>query len=1065
MVPKEEVYMADSEKSGPSRFESSPSWLFGAGAALAAFVVYLLTSASIAFPGRSIDILVNYGHVKGVQPLLYPLYEGVAGLFAKIPLFNLPMGFALLSSLSAWGALTLLFGIMTNLVYRTIEDEMDLKIRWRAALVAGLVAVVFLAFCKPFWYAANRADYACFHLFIFLAMVRLFIYWSDHMNRDWVLALFAFFYGLGIVEFATFIIFAPLFGLSVLVMMAIAGRLSTWRVIMLVLCGVLGLSLYGWTAWRYFHAPYVLAPASGVFESLVFVIKAQLNLILRSLPTVGWLIVGITTFIPWVILLPLHRRGLRSETGWSFIGLHVVFSVLLVALLFDYTLSPWRMLGERNLLVTPYLCAAMVFGYLVAFWMIEENNPWPRAKSARIETFRKRLCRVMSVLLAVLVLVPIVKNFQASNVRQARVFDVMARQIITAMGGRTWLVTEGLMDNHIILAARDMKKDVRLLDMSRGEDKRQMKAVADQFDSIRLKNQAELGMVPFLQEWMRMDPEVDQKLALMNLPDLWYGADRIPVPYGLIFLSYPNMSTLDLDGLRTQDRAAWGDIMKMAPKKGTPTALGMWGYFSRQMSMMANNLGVLLEDGNKPQEAYATYGLSRSMESNNLSALLNQYAMIQGGFKAPDAAAITNQLAQMEVGGLNNYMIWSLSRYYGYVRSPQAFTAMGWTWALSGYPGLAVSGLKRALSLSKNAQVSDNVDTVLASIYMTQGLNEESGKIFTRMLEKDKLDVRALLGMAELALRWKKPADAKQYIERAAAAGANRAEVAQAWALYHIAIGENDQARVFLEELVGTSSGMTTPWHMLANVLLVQKDTKALERMAKQIKDLKRQDFHTCRALAICAASKDDGPAMREYLEQALRYKPRDAGTLDLLLHTDVKEGRQDLAEQHASDLLRAQPDHPYANYVIGSLQMKRREYKLAEDSLSRSLAERRTPETLNDLAWAILMDGRADEAEKLAKDALAQNNQLAQAWDTLGMVYLKQGKIAEAREAVQKALNMYPKMPQLQLHLAQVEMAAKNYKAADELIQKVMPNADKMWTEEREMLQNLSRQVREALQ
>ena len=1056
--------MADSEPTSPSRYSSSPSWLIGAGAALVAFLVYLLTSGTVAFPGRSIEILVSYGAIKGVQPLLYPLYEAVSHWFAHVPGFSLPMGFALLSSLCAWGVLTLLFGLMADLVYRTIEEEMDPRVRWVAAVVAGLAAVTFLAFCKPFWYAANRADYACFHLVLLLSVTRLFIYWTGNKNRDWALGLFAFLYGLGIAEFATFIVFAPLFGLAILVMLAIAGRLNSWRVIMMAACGLLGLTLYGWTAWRYVHAPYAVAPASSVFTALLLVVKAQVNLVLRSLPSVGWLVVGVTTFVPWAILLPLYRRGLRGETGWSFISLHLVFSMLLVALLFDFILSPWRLLGEGNLLVTPYLCAAMVFGYLVAFWVLEERNPWARSKNVRLETFHKRLCRGMSVLLAVLVLVPIAKNFQAGNVRQARVFDVMAHNVITAMGTRTWLVTDGVLDNHILLAARDMKKDVRLLDMSRGEEKRQMKAVAAQFDLIRLKNQAELGMVPFLQEWMRVDPDVDQKLALMSLPDLWYGADRIPVPYGMIFLSFPNMGNLDLDWLRGQDRAFWSEVQKLAPKHGTPTTLGMWAYFSRQMSLMANNLGVLLEDGGKPQEAYATYGLSRSIESNNLSALLNQYAMIKGGFKSPDATAITNQLAQMEVGVLDNYNVWSLSRYYGYVRAPEAFAAMGWTWALSGYPGLAVSGLKRALSLSKDVQVSDDVDRALASIYMTQGMEDESRKIFTRMLEKDKLDIRALMGMAELALRWKKPDEARKYIERAEAAGATRAEVAQAWALYHMACGESGKARVFLEELTATYSGMTTPWHMLANVLLVQKDTKSMERLTKQLKELPRQDFHVCRALAISAAMKDDGAAMREYLEQALSYKPRDPNTLDLLIRMDMKELRQDLAEQHAQELLRARPDHPYGNFVMGTLQMKRREYKLAEDSLTRSLTEQRTPETLNDLAWAVLMGGRSGEAETLAKEALTRNNQLAAAWDTLGMAYLKQGKVPEARESIQKALNLFPKLPEFQLHLAQVEMAAKNVKAADDLIQKVMPNADKMWVEERENLQKLSRQVREAM-
>jgi hypothetical protein len=37
----------------------------------------------------------------------------------------------------------------------------------------------------------------------------------------------------------------------------------------------------------------LLVPAASTFQAMVFVIKAQANLVLRSLPTVGWLMVGL----------------------------------------------------------------------------------------------------------------------------------------------------------------------------------------------------------------------------------------------------------------------------------------------------------------------------------------------------------------------------------------------------------------------------------------------------------------------------------------------------------------------------------------------------------------------------------------------------------------------------------------------------------------------------------------------------------------------------------------------------------------------------------------------------
>jgi len=1042
--------------------EHPPSLRWGMLGAAVALLAYLATMGTNAFPGRSVEILVQYTGIGGTQPLLYPLYEWVTRAVTALPLGTLAFRAAILSALCAWGVLVLLFAIVSRAVYRAIDEETDGPIRDRVALVAGFTAILFLAFSKPFWFVANRADFATFHLLLFLGVSYLFLEWWNRSERLTPLYLFAFLYGLGAAEFPTFFVFAPLFGAALLVRLASQGRLTTGRFGLLMLAALAGLTLALLAVARYVASPQPEEPVRGFLHALKMLARGHALLILRSLPAVGWIIVGLTTFGPWLILLLVHRRGLRHETGWSFPFLHAIFSLAILALAFDFTLSPWRLVGEQGLLVTPYACAAMVAGYLVAYWILEMRHPWFRERQPKLDRVRAAASGLLAVLIVASLVGVAVRNAPANNVRQARVFDQMARQVIQTVGERQWLLTDGVLDNHLRLAAHEAGKAIRFMDLSRAEEQRHMRELAAEFDSVRMRNQAELGLIPFLQEWFRTDPQADRKIALMFLPDLWYAAERIPVPEGLVFIGYRENEMPDWADLKSRNFAFWSAVKAQEPKHMTGTALLIWRHFNRHISLLANNLGVLLEDYGRPDDAYAAYAFSRTVQSNNLSALLNQYAMHQTGYAGGDAGAVSNALAEAEVGLMDNYQVWNLARFYGYVRLPEAFAGMGWTWALSGHPGLAISGLKRALSLSQEVSVREDVDLAMAAIYITQNQPEESQRIYEKLLARNRSDVRALLGMAELSLRWRKPDEARAYIERAEAAGASRGDVAQAWALYHMAIGEAAKARVFLEELVATYTGMTSPLHMLANVLLIQGDEKALERLAKQIREMPKQDFHTCRALAVAAAARNDGPAMRAYLEQALLFKPRDANTLDLLLRMDMREGREEYAERHAKELLRARPDHAYANYVLGNIQMKRREYALAEDSLRRSLGEYRTPETLNDLAWAVLMAGRVDEAETLVREAIQRNNQLAAAWDTLGMAYYRQGKLKDARDAFRKALELMPDVIEFQLHLALVEADESNWRSAEELAGRVQPKANRLWSEDRELLKDLTRRIRE---
>jgi Tfp pilus assembly protein PilF len=140
-------------------------------------------------------------------------------------------------------------------------------------------------------------------------------------------------------------------------------------------------------------------------------------------------------------------------------------------------------------------------------------------------------------------------------------------------------------------------------------------------------------------------------------------------------------------------------------------------------------------------------------------------------------------------------------------------------------------------------------------------------------------------------------------------------------------------------------------------------------------------------------------------------------------------------ALSHARSILQFDASHALANYVVGAARLLDGEVDLAEEALRRSLKAERLPEALNDLAWLLNGKGVLDEAESLAREAAESNPSMPQAWDTLGVVLLKQDKLDEAEEALEKALSLTQESIDTFLHMAQLQAAKGDKKHAREIM------------------------------
>jgi tetratricopeptide (TPR) repeat protein len=1038
---------------------------------LLALVVYLATLSVGAFPGESAR---HVAEAAGVTPRLtpdQPLWHAAASVLDRIPLGGIALRLNLLNAFLAAAVVALLHGIMRSVVLKCIEVNPVNRSRAEAAArLAAVGAALFLAFCLPFWFTATRAHPVMLSALLLVLLARRFVDYAGD-GRPGRLFLFAFLYGLATVESASFILFAPVFGMGLIYLLWTRKQLRPGRIVGLALSALAGLLLYVLASWHFYGGEgYVIREYKGLYQVLFFMWRDQWLMIKRSLPPVGWLMVVAVSIVPWLTTLLVARRALNEEKDWGYYLLHLVLTGILLGVLWNAPFAPWAMLGQGRLLVIPYVLCAAVFGYLCAYAFLLPWAWWEHSESASRQKLRRRLGPALAGILLLAALIAPFRNGPEANGRAARFIDVFARELVDSLDGRTWVVTDGSIDNHIQLAAREMGLNLTLLNLGKEGNESYMRYVSNLFgDTARLKNAAQVGLLSLLQEWMASDPAIAQKLALMVFPDLWLGAELSAVPVNAVFLGAPALAGLDVTAMDSRHDRFCNRLLPLltgsdAPPERSHTRrlLALYRkHLARHLSLTANNLGVVLEDIERPDEAFAAYERSRAFDTDNVSALLNEAAMLDHGFVTSRDASIRADLNALIDDETRRYRVWALSRYYGFVRAPQAFVQMGLAWARSGQPGLAVSGLRRAMEFLPE-EGKGAVKQMLADVYLLQDEDDAGETLYYELLVEDPANVRALLGSARIASRKGDFAKAKEFLERAETAGAPKTTMAMEWASAHAMAGQVDQTRVILEDLLEVDPKSQRGWAMLAGILVESKDGPGVQRCIDRLESLDAPPGLTDVMRGKLAEMEGDVDAARGFYENSLRARPMNRQVLEFLLRLDLVEGKQDDAQQHARRVLQIDPNNAFANYVMGAVHIAEGHYDLAEASLRRSLEAKLAPGAFNDLAWVVLERGHPGKAEKYARAALKMAPEMYQAWDTLGMALLKLARLPEAEEALEKALALAPDDADVAVHMAELRAVQGDKARAKELVDSLAARERDLSESEQNRLERVREMIKE---
>ena len=1033
-------------------------WLIAGAFGLVAAIVYICSTAGYAFPGESAYLIATW---RGLVPVSESPYPFMA-VFAKA--FGAGNALAPICGIIA---VVLFFRLVAAFVAWRVHGE-DLKAQKEGiSLVAAIAATTVFLLTPAVRSAATHLEPRLFDL-------------------TWALVCFAaalpFFKGLKKVSFA----FAPVLGVMVALGLCDSAIFLTFLPFYFVLVFKV--------AKRNKRSPHVQLLVFALVCAVAFLLATRLFDVelaqvfksasrelggYRRVP--GWIFIFAFATIPFVVSLFSSKKAFDEKPGfvsWIFHGAMSFVAILAIAT----PLSPSSILAPYGLLpVATSAFAAAVTGYLVAYWWINR---------------RQVIGMVAGGILVFVLAVSCIWNLFVFDGSAGDFADKVARRILADLGSRRWLVTDGLLDNHLKIVAAEEGRDVNLISLARDLDEDYIKELGElvRKEGVggsrngALCRSLDLGVLPFVQDWLSSDPTAAKQIAIFGAPDLWYSAGLTPVPEFLFF---------GADESITPDWTSWKefDSILAAPKgwgsyhdrKVTDPVARLRFNLRRHIGFVANNRGVYLQDKKRDDEAFAMYELVlNEIDRDNICAIFNEVGMVSQNH--PLAKKKKVDLERMLKAAVEDksrrYLLWRLGTFYGYIRNPDAFIRLGHAWARSGRPGDALSQIRRAIDFVP----SDKRTTLLnmmASLYASENDQKKSRAIYEDVLAKNADDHDALVGLMRLELMDGNGQKALEYLERATKSQKDGARAQVELAMVAMMKGDLAKAKELLKKASDADTKNMQTMSLLAAVTMQQIDAaKSEEEKARLTKELEEQivptmekrassqfdySLQTTKGFLMLRKGAEKRKEARDAFVAASRARPDVATTQSMVLGLDISLDDKENAEMHAKEVLRRNRKAPLANYVMGSLALGRGNNDAAEAYL-RVAADAPQPVAMavNDLAEVLRRKKDFAEAERYARKATEKAPGLYVAWETLGSILMDANRdLDEAEACVRKACELSKDKNgneadvRMLVSLARVQIRKKDVNRARVTIRKVRSRINELSEFEKREFEGVAKSIK----
>jgi len=1033
-----------------------------------AAMTYLLTLSHDVYPGLSAALVSEAAGVIPPSGAAHPVFAGVARAIASIELFSLPVRLNLFSAFCGTLCAMLLYHVVSRLILfsacedeggggrEKISDAIDTyelppeveaynKKIFPIAVACGWIASAIFIFLTPAWAAATRLDRGLFDLFIALAALTLFPL-EESPYRGLKLAFSAFIFSVGLFDSAAFLLLLPCYAYFAFREFLLSENRRAILLCLLV-AGLAGCSL---EIYAYAHNS-TGAKSASLLATLISYAKALPFSHYRELksffPRSGWLLVFVQTGVPLMILL-FGRQLLFKERRVSTVLALFMVTLISIPSLLNLPIAPFFIfapLGHLPVMGSALLATVLALALASCLIFIKPEDSPVQEKVALI---LKRIIGGILPVLVVLMLVAPIRSFREVDTRCGHFADETARAMLDQMKGRTWLISNSCLDNHLLLQAAMRKQPLTLVTLRpqalphESEQLKRLIASSPDFEGQnrqRLLNALSLGSVRFVREWFMTDPEVARRAMVFAMPDLWTSCGYIAVPEGLAFGGVRPDQKTDLAKIAEENRVFTGRMLPLLQKNRASGFLAALSELLRLKSgLAANELGVLLEDQGKAEAAYQAYVRASEIDPKNMSAVVNGYALATAQKMNPEMISRLSKKFKALTADRKydvQELTWILQNY-GTIRQPAFYHQQAKTWASLGVRTVAADKGKRALAMSEQTGVNALLEN--ASFYLQSGDAVKAEACYRSALEKDPGNKNALMGLCLQMLNQNKMAEARVWLQKALDAGVEKDALLYPSITLSILQKDTVRALALLEEATQKFPADLRYWTLKADILLGQGDILQVEKyvLPQMQKALKNPDHflvQTVRGFLLKKKGRAHFVEARNCLLGALSLNAAVPDIWSALFEVDLALANKEFLERDARKLLNVDPEHALANYLLGSLLLSRGKLPEAEDFLRRSIEKEPTSAACNDLAENLRCQKKLVEAEAFARQALSIEPGLLPAIDTLACVLCDVGKYEEAAQQAVKAVASNPKQPIYQLTLLRIQIKQGDYAGVKE--------------------------------
>ncbi len=1058
--------------------------------ALMAAVTYSATLSRHIYPGRSANLAAAAAGLIPPSEASHPLFASLARTFAAAGGLPFPLRMNLLAALCGVACAALLYYLVARtILFAACEDaggsQVDLapagdepqspseacelpqevegynRRMLGIAVTGGVIAALALLFAAASWTASTRLDPAMLHLLLALAAICLFPFGRSrgHYGRTFLASLI---FMIGVFESAVFIVLLPLFLYFIFKRTLRSSRRQlslALMVLALLIAATLSIILYRQNLEPPMRPASIPALTRSYAHSLL---SHHFQQLLTLFPRKGWIQLLLQTALPASVML-FGMQTLFKEKRVATVAAICLLILSASPALLDLPFAPLYLL-RHGLPAFSYaiIAAAAAVAFAAALILLSRDSAREDdAQESSLDTSRQRALRrvrfaataVLPLLAAILLVTPW-RGYRTANPANGAFADTTVRMILDAMQARDVLITNGILDHHLMIQAHIRRKELILMPLDPNPDRERLSAlnrlletsaVFDGLNRTRLRNALSIGTVQLAIEWLRSETAADRRAMIFATPELWTTCGYHPVPEGLAFGGVKSTEALAPDALFRRSESFAQSITPLLKKTSDehPQSAAMRELLRTKAGFAVNELGVLLEELHRADLAYAVYGQASQIDPGNVSAAINRYTLNLKHDLQPEALAVMRKrvTAALDEARGTHATTMAILQKHGTIRQSDFYRQQTAMWSRRGVKAVSLAKIEKALSLSERAGIDALKESAL--VYRHSGKMTHAEECYRAVLDIAPNDLQAFQGLCAIMINRPDPAGAELWLNSALAAGIGRAEMRYEQIALALLRNNKEEALELLTTATKEEPQELRYWTMLCDILLELGDTQLVEH--KILPDIQRVLNNADHFLVHAINGqllRTKGPAYyreaRLSFLNALSLNASLPAIWNQVFELDMIINNPAFTETDARNLLQLEPDNALANYLLGSSLLARGALVQAEDFLRRSIENRATAMACNDLAENLRMQKKLEEAESFARQARRLDPHLIPAMDTLACVLHDLGRFEEAVQSAAEAIAAQPLNTAYQLTLLRAQLKTGDRQGAAESLEKL---------------------------